>query len=78
MGSAFSTVFAGSNHFGIAGYYALQAVRAGLIGFAFTNTSPLAVPTRGKSVNSWLHLRQSYLVMKDDCYSLLWGPTPSV
>ncbi|XP_055343934.1 uncharacterized oxidoreductase YjmC-like [Paramacrobiotus metropolitanus] len=39
-----------SNHFGIAGYYGLQAVREGLIGFAFCNTSPLAVPTRAKTL----------------------------
>ncbi|OQV16955.1 putative Malate dehydrogenase [Hypsibius exemplaris] len=38
----------GSNHYGIAGYYGLQAIRSGLIGFSFTNTSPLAVPTRAK------------------------------
>jgi len=35
-----------SNHFGIAGYWAEMALREGLIGFAFTNTSPFMVPTR--------------------------------
>jgi len=38
----------GSNHFGIAGWYAIRAMEQGLIGMAFTNTSPLMVPTRGK------------------------------
>ncbi|UJR30363.1 hypothetical protein I4U23_017898 [Adineta vaga] len=38
-----------SNHFGIAGYYALKAVDSNLIGWAFTNTSPLVVPTRSKT-----------------------------
>ncbi|MDO4902728.1 MAG: Ldh family oxidoreductase [Limosilactobacillus sp.] len=34
-----------SNHFGIAGYYARQALDAGLVGIALTNTRPLVVPT---------------------------------
>jgi L-2-hydroxycarboxylate dehydrogenase (NAD+) len=34
-----------SNHFGIAGQYALLAAEAGLIGMAFTNASPLVAPT---------------------------------
>ncbi|XP_066259530.1 uncharacterized oxidoreductase YjmC-like [Euwallacea similis] len=38
----------GSNHYGIAGMYALQAIQQGLIGFSVTNTSPLMTPTRGK------------------------------
>lgn len=37
-----------SNHFGMAGYWALKAEREGLIGMAFTNTSPIMVPTRAK------------------------------
>ncbi|KAH9635831.1 hypothetical protein HF086_002391 [Spodoptera exigua] len=37
-----------SNHFGMAGYWALQAEREGLIGLAFTNSSPIMVPTRSK------------------------------
>ncbi|VDK74938.1 unnamed protein product [Anisakis simplex] len=35
-----------SNHFGIAGWYAMQAMKAGMIGMAFTNTSPCVFPTR--------------------------------
>ncbi|XP_067358244.1 uncharacterized oxidoreductase YjmC-like isoform X1 [Channa argus] len=38
----------GSNHYGIAGYYAMQALKENMIGMTFTNTSPLVVPTRGK------------------------------
>ncbi|CAG9864223.1 unnamed protein product [Phyllotreta striolata] len=37
-----------SNHYGIAGMYALQAIKKDLIGFSCTNTSPLMVPTRAK------------------------------
>lgn len=36
-----------SNHFGIAGHYALMAARRGLGGMAMTNASPLVVPTFG-------------------------------
>ncbi|XP_074534138.1 putative oxidoreductase YjmC [Halichoeres trimaculatus] len=39
----------GSNHYGIAGYYAMQALKENMIGMSFTNTSPLVVPTRGKA-----------------------------
>uniref|UniRef100_A0A1Y1NQ32 Malate dehydrogenase n=1 Tax=Photinus pyralis TaxID=7054 RepID=A0A1Y1NQ32_PHOPY len=38
----------GSNHYGIAGMYALQAMRQGLLGMSFTNSSPFMCPTRGK------------------------------
>ncbi|MBC7914828.1 MAG: Ldh family oxidoreductase, partial [Pyrinomonadaceae bacterium] len=34
-----------SNHFGIAGYHALEAVKKDMIGFAMTNASPLVSPT---------------------------------
>jgi len=36
-----------SNHFGIAGYYAFQAVARDLIGWAMTNTPPLVSPLWG-------------------------------
>merc|ERR1711962_304046 len=39
----------GSNHYGIAGWYALRASDKGLIGISFTNTSPLVAPTRAKT-----------------------------
>lgn len=37
-----------SNHFGIAAWYALRAASKGLIGMAFSNTSPLVAPTRAR------------------------------
>ncbi len=37
-----------SNHYGIAGYYSLMALEAGMIGFSVTNAAPLVVPTFGK------------------------------
>ena len=36
-----------SNHFGIAGYYAMLALEADMIGIASTNAGPLAAPTGG-------------------------------
>ena len=38
-----------SSHYGIAGYYALMAVEAGMIGFNCTNSNPLIAPTYGTS-----------------------------
>ena len=38
-----------SNHYGAAGYWADRALKAGCIGMSFTNTSPFAVPTGGKT-----------------------------
>ena len=35
-----------SNHYGIAGWYALRAADAGFIGISLTNTSPIVAPTR--------------------------------
>jgi LDH2 family malate/lactate/ureidoglycolate dehydrogenase len=40
----------GSNHYGIAGFYSLQALKVGYLGMSFTNTSPLVLPTRGRQV----------------------------
>uniref|UniRef100_A0AAY4CLI2 Malate dehydrogenase n=1 Tax=Denticeps clupeoides TaxID=299321 RepID=A0AAY4CLI2_9TELE len=37
-----------SNHYGIAAYYSMQALKENMIGMSFTNTSPLVVPTRAK------------------------------
>jgi len=37
----------GSNHFSIAGHWAMMAEEQGLLGMAFTNTSPMVIPTRG-------------------------------
>lgn len=36
----------GSNHFGIAGWYSMTAAKKGLLGMAFTSTSPIMYPTR--------------------------------
>ena len=36
-----------SNHFGIAGFHAMMALENNMIGFAFTNASPLVAPTFG-------------------------------
>lgn len=38
-----------SNHFGIAGYHAMLALEEDMIGWAFTNASPLVAPTHSKS-----------------------------
>lgn len=35
----------GSNHFGIAGYHAMMALKHDMIGISFTNASPLVAPT---------------------------------
>jgi LDH2 family malate/lactate/ureidoglycolate dehydrogenase len=37
-----------TNHYGIAGWYALRAAAAGMIGISLTNSSPLVAPTRSK------------------------------
>ena len=36
-----------SNHYGLAGYYAMMAMRKGMIGLALTNSQPLVAPTYG-------------------------------
>ncbi|MGZ7041295.1 MAG: Ldh family oxidoreductase [Thermoanaerobaculia bacterium] len=37
-----------SNHYGIAGWYAMRAAANGMIGMSLTNTSPLVAPTRAR------------------------------
>jgi LDH2 family malate/lactate/ureidoglycolate dehydrogenase len=37
-----------SNHYGIAGWYAMRAAGHGMIGMSLTNTSPLVAPTRAR------------------------------
>jgi LDH2 family malate/lactate/ureidoglycolate dehydrogenase len=39
-----------SNHFGIAGYYAMMALQEDMLGIAMTNTAALGVPTFGRQV----------------------------
>lgn len=40
----------GSNHFGIATVYTMQALKKGLIGLCFSNTPPMVAPPRTKNV----------------------------
>jgi len=47
VGSA-TAVVKNSNHYGIAGWYALRAAHQGLIGLSSTNASPLVAPTRAR------------------------------
>ncbi|MDD2487793.1 MAG: Ldh family oxidoreductase [Candidatus Gracilibacteria bacterium] len=46
-GVAITTV-KNSNHYGIAGYYSMMALKEDMIGISMTNTAPLVVPTFGK------------------------------
>ena len=46
-GLAFATV-RNSNHYGIAGYYAMLALPHDMIGVSFTNSGPLVAPTYGR------------------------------
>jgi len=45
---AATAVVRNSNHYGIAGWYALRAAEQGLIGISLSNTSPLVAPTRSR------------------------------
>jgi LDH2 family malate/lactate/ureidoglycolate dehydrogenase len=44
----FTAVVRRSNHYGIAGWYAMRAAAAGMIGISLTNSSPLVAPTRAR------------------------------
>jgi LDH2 family malate/lactate/ureidoglycolate dehydrogenase len=44
----FTSVVRRSNHFGIAGWYAIRVAEAGMIGISLTNSSPLVAPTRAR------------------------------
>jgi LDH2 family malate/lactate/ureidoglycolate dehydrogenase len=46
---AATAVVRNSNHYGIAGWYALRAAGQGLIGISLSNTSPLVAPTRART-----------------------------
>jgi LDH2 family malate/lactate/ureidoglycolate dehydrogenase len=48
-GAAFGGV-RDSNHFGIAGFYAMMALEEDMLGIAMTNTAALGVPTFGRQV----------------------------
>ncbi len=49
QGGAAVTTVRNSNHFGIAGYYAMQALPHDMIGMSFTNASSLVAPTFGST-----------------------------
>jgi LDH2 family malate/lactate/ureidoglycolate dehydrogenase len=49
IGAGFVTV-RNSNHYGIAGYYSMMALKDNLIGISMTNSAPLAVPTFGRDM----------------------------
>jgi L-2-hydroxycarboxylate dehydrogenase (NAD+) len=57
-GAAFAAV-RGSNHFGIAGYYAMLALDRDMIGIASTNSTRYGAPTYGKDImlgtNPWAY-----------------------
>lgn len=63
----------GSNHYGIAGYYGLQAVAQGLIGISVTNTSPLCVPTRAKQVLLGVS-QKAHLIWSPHCFPAIEYP----
>lgn len=48
-GAAFGCI-SNSNHFGIAGYYAMMALEHNMIGIAMTNTAALGIPSFGRQV----------------------------
>lgn len=48
MGISMVTV-RNSNHYGIAGYYAMMALQQDMIGISFTNSQPLVAPTYGRT-----------------------------
>ena len=47
VGAAISVV-RNTNHYGIAGWYAMRIAQDGLVGISLTNTSPLVAPTRAR------------------------------
>ena len=49
MGIAYAIV-RNSNHYGIAGYYAMMALEEDLIGISATNSAPIVVPTFGRDM----------------------------
>lgn len=59
----------GSNHFGIAGYYAMMALPHDMIGIAMTNASPIVVPFGGT---------QSILGTNPIAYAIPCGEEPAI
>ena len=56
-----------SNHYGIAGFYAMLAAKAGLVGMSMTNTEAIMVPTFG---------RQAMLGTNPIAFAMPASPTP--
>lgn len=65
-----------STHFGIAGYYPLMAVKASMIGMAFTNTRPAMAPTFGVQPMLGTNPIAFGAPTDEDCPFLYDGATP--
>jgi L-2-hydroxycarboxylate dehydrogenase (NAD+) len=65
-----------STHFGIAGYYPLMAVKAGMIGMAFTNARPSVAPTFGVQPMLGTNPIAFGAPTDEDCPFLYDGSTP--
>ena len=62
----------GSNHYSIAGHWALMAEAEGLIGMAFTNTSPVELKIIQSFISIHNFLYFSYLNVKEIKYSTIF------
>ncbi|XP_075151446.1 putative oxidoreductase YjmC isoform X2 [Haematobia irritans] len=60
----------GSNHYGIAGWYPMRAMKEGLVGMSMTNTSPLMAPTRSKEAALGTNPLSLGVPAKDDKFLL--------
>jgi len=58
-GLAMATV-RNSNHYGIAGYYAMMPLSEGMIGISLTNSAPLVAPTHGRK-ECWAPIQSRWL-----------------
>jgi len=65
-----------SNHYGIAGYYAMMACREGLIGFSTTNSEAIMVPTLGRM--AMLGSNPVAFAMPADPFDLLFDASTTV
>lgn len=60
----------GSNHYGMAGWYPMRAMKEGLVGMSMTNTSPLMAPTRSKEAALGTNPLSLGVPAKDDHFLL--------
>ncbi|XP_037819236.1 uncharacterized oxidoreductase YjmC-like [Lucilia sericata] len=60
----------GSNHYGMAGWYPMRAMKEGLVGMSMTNTSPLMAPTRSKEAALGTNPLSLGVPVKDDKFLL--------